>query len=146
MYTLKSNNNKHVLLENNDIKIELITKLVPYNMNDTGAPDESHYIDVSPIKNKYDVLLLNLYFTDPGYGENKIMGNCLYPVTLFDGAPLSTDYHDTGFMSVEYVSADSVTPGNALKYKISLVKTGPNRAIACCTADDICGSLYGIKL
>lgn len=146
MYILKSNNIKHELLEKNDIKIELISKLTPYNTNGTSAPIDSNFMDVTEIKNKYDILLLNIYFTDSGYGENKILGNCLYPIILFDGLPVEPNYDGIGFMTTEYISADSVSVGNSRKYTISLLKTGPDKILARCTANDVGGSLYGIKL
>lgn len=146
MYTLKSNDITHSLLEKNDIKIELISNLIPYNTNGTSAPIDSNFMDVNEIKNKYDILLLNLYFTDTGYGENKILGHCLYPILLFDDLPIESDYNAIGFMSAEYISADSITLGNALKYAVSLLKTGPDKVLVRCTASDIGGSLYGIKL
>lgn len=146
MYTLKSNNVTHELLEKNDIKIELISNLTPYNINGTSAPIDSNFMDVNAIKNKYDILLLNLYFTDSGYGENKILGNCLYPIILFDSLPIESNYKGVGFMEAGYISADSVNEGNARKYSISLLKTGPDKIIARCTASDVNGSLYGIKL
>lgn len=146
MYTLKSNNIKHELLEKNDIKFELISNLTPYNTNGTSSPIDSNFMDVSEIKNKYDILLLNLYFTDSGYGENKILANCIYPMSLFDDLPVESNYEDIGFMVAEYISADSVTEGNSRKYSVSLLKTGPNKILARCTASDVEGSLYGIKL
>lgn len=146
MYTLKSNNITHELLEKNDIKIELISNLIPYNTNGTSAPIDSNFMDVNEIKNKYDILLLNFYFTDTGYGENKIFGNCLYPIILFDALPVESNYKSVGFMSAEYVSADNINEGNARKYSVSLLKTGPDKMLARCTASDVGGSLYGIKL
>lgn len=146
MYILKSNNITHNLLEKNDIKIELISKLIPYNTNDTSAPIDSNFMDVNEIKNKYDILLLNLYFSDTGYGENKILGNCLYPIILFDDLPVESNYKGVGFMTAEYIAADSTTPGNARKYAISLLKTGPDKILIRCTSSDVLGSLYGIKL
>ena len=146
MYTLKSNNITHELLEKNDIKIELISNLIPYNVNGTAEPIDSNFMDVNEIKNKYDMLLLNLYFTDTGYGINKIFGNCLYPIILFDDLPVESNYKDVGFMSAEYISADSNSEGNARKYSVSLLKTGPNKILARCSASDVMGSLYGIKL
>lgn len=146
MYVLKSNNITHELLEKNDIKIELISKLTPYNTNGTSAPIDINFMDVNEIKNKYDMLLLNLYFTDSGYGENKILANSLYPITLFDALPVDSNYKGIGFMSAEYIAADSVTPGTALKYKVSLIKTGPDKILTRCTANDVGGTLYGIKL
>lgn len=146
MYTLKSNNVTHELLEKNDIKIELISNLTPYNTNGTSAPVDSNFMDVNEIKNKYDILLLNLYFTDAGYGKNKILGNCMYPITLFDDLPVESNYKAVGFMSVDYISADSTTEGNSRKYSISLIKTGQDKILACCSASDVEGSLYGIKL
>lgn len=146
MYILKSNNITHELLEKKDIKIELISKLIPYNTNGTSAPNDINFMDVNEIKNKYDILLLNLYFTDSGYGENKILGNCLYPIILFDDLPVESNYNGVGFMSAEYIAADSNTPGNSRKYVISLLKTGPDKILARCTASDVEGSLYGIKL
>ena len=146
MYTLKSNNITHELLEKNDIKIELISNLTPYNTNGTTSPVDSNFMDVNEIKNKYDILLLNLYFTDTGYGENKILGNCIYPISLFDDLPVETNYKGIGFMSAEYISVDSTTAGDALKYTVSLMKTGPDKILARCTASDVEGSLYGIKL
>lgn len=146
MYALKSNNIKHELLEKNDIKIELISKLTPYNVNGASEPIDSNFMDVNAIKNKYDILLLNFYFTDDGYGENKILGNCLYPTILFDNLPVESNYNGVGFMIAEYVSADSVNEGNARKYSVSLLKTGPNKILACCSASDVGGILYGIKL
>lgn len=146
MYTLKSNNIIHALLEKNDIKIELISNLTPYNTNGTEAPIDSNFMDANEIKNKYDILLLNLYFTDTGYGENKILGNCLYPIILFDGLPVESNYNGVGFMSAEYIAADSVIAGNARKYTVSLLKTGPDKILTRCTSSDLRGSLYGIKL
>lgn len=146
MYTLKSNNVTHALLEKNDIKIELISKLTPYDVNGTSAPVNSNFIDINKIKNKYDILLLNLYFTDSGYGENKILGNCLYPSILIDKLQVESDYKAVGFMTAEYIAADNTTPGNARKYALALVKTGSDKILARCTANDVGGSLYGIKL
>lgn len=146
MYTLKSNNITHELLEKNDIKIELISDLTPYNTNGNAAPIDSNFMDVTEIKNKYDILLLNFYFTDTGYGENKILGNCIYPIRLFDNLSVESNYRSVGFMSASYISADNITEGNARKYEVSLLKTGPNKILARCTADDVKGSLYGIKL
>lgn len=146
MYTLKSNNITHELLEKNDIKIELILDLTPYNTNGTSSPVDSNFMDVNEIKNKYDILLLNLYFTDTGYGKNKILGNCIYPISSFDILPIESNYKGIGFMSASYISADSKTEGNARKYEVSLLKTGPDKILARCTADDVRGSLYGIKL
>lgn len=146
MYTLKSNNITHELLEKNDIKIELISNLTPYNTNGTEGPVDSNFMDIKEIKNKYDILLLNLYFTEDDYGKNKISANSLYPISLFDELPIETNYKGVGFMSAEYISVDSVTTGNALKYTVSLKKTGPNKILACCTSSDTTGSLYGIKL
>ena len=146
MYTLKSNSVKHELLEKNDIKFELISNLTPYNMNGTSAPVDSNFMDVNEIKNKYDILLLNLYFTDAGYGKNKILGNCIYPISLFDGIPVESDYKGVGFMSADYIASDSITEGKSRKYSISLIKTGPDKILARCTASDVEGSLYGIKL
>lgn len=146
MYTLKSNNITHELLEKNDIKIELISNLTPYNTNGTAAPVDSNFMDVNEIKNKYDILLLNIYFTNNNYGKNKIFGNCIYPIILFDDLPVESNYKGVGFMSADYVSADSMTEGNSRKYSISLIKTGPDKILARCTASDVGGSLYGIKL
>lgn len=146
MYTLKSNNIEHELLEKNDIKIELISNLTPYNTNGTSAPVDSNFMDVNEIKNKYDILLLNFYFTDDGYGKNKILGNCIYPISLFDDLPVESNYEGIGFMTSDYISADSIVEGNARKYSISLIKTGPDKILARCTASDVGGSLYGIKL
>lgn len=146
MYTLKSNNITHELLEKNDIKIELISDLTPYNTNGTSSPVDSNFMDVTDIKNKYDILLLNLYFTDDGYGENKILGNCIYPTSLFDNLSVGSNYKGVGFMSASYISADSKTEGNARRYEVSLLKTGPDKILARCSADDVRGSLYGIKL
>lgn len=146
MYTLKSNNITHELLEKNDIKIELISNLIPYNVNGTSEPIDSNFMDVNEIKNKYDILLLNLYFTNTGYGENKILGSCLYPIILFDSLPVESNYKGVGFMTVDYISADSVNAGTALKYTISLLKTGPDKIIVRATSSDTRGSLYGIKL
>lgn len=146
MYTLKSNNITHELLEKNDIKIELISDLTPYNMNDKSSPVDSNFMDVSEIKNKYDILLLNFYFTDSGYGKNKILGNCIYPISLFDDLLVESNPNGVGFMAARYISADSVTGGNAIKYEVSLLKTGQNQILARCTANDVRGSLYGIKL
>lgn len=146
MYTLKSNNITHELLEKNDIKIELISDLMPYNTNETSPPVDSNFMDVNEIKNKYDILLLNIYFTDSGYGKNKILGNCIYPIRLFDILPIESNYKSVGFMSASYISADSKTEGNARKYEVSLLKTGQDKILARCTADDVRGSLYGIKL
>lgn len=146
MYTLKSNSVTHELLEKNDIKFELISNLTPYNTNGTSAPVDSNFMDVNEIKNKYDILLLNLYFTDDGYGRNKILGNCIYPISLFDDLPIESNYKGVGFMSVDYIAADSTTEGNSRKYSISLIKTGPDKILARCTASDVEGSLYGIKL
>ena len=146
MYTLKSNNVTHELLEKNDIKIELISDLTPYNTNGSSSPIDSNFMDVNEIKNKYDILLLNFYFTDSGYGKTKILGNCIYPISLFDESPVESDYKGIGFMQADYIATDSTTEGNARKYSISLLKTGPNKILARCTASDIRGSLYGIKL
>lgn len=146
MYTLKSNNVTHELLEKNDIKIGLISNLTPYNINGTLAPVDSNFMNVNEVKNKYDILLLNLYFTDDGYGKNKILGNCIYPISLFDGLPVESNYKGVGFMTVDYIATDSITEGNSRKYSISLIKTGPDKILARCTASDVEGSLYGIKL
>lgn len=146
MYTLKSNNVTHELLEKNDIKIELISNLTPYNMNGASSPVDSNFMDVNEIKNKYDILLLNFYFTDSGYGKSKILGNSIYPISLFDDLPVESNYKGVGFMSVDYISADSTTESNARKYSVSLIKTGPDKILARCTASDVEGSLYGIKL
>lgn len=146
MYTLKSNNITHELLEKNDIKIELISNLTPYNTNGTLSPVDSNFMNFNEIKNKYDILLLNIYFTDSGYGKNKILGNCIYPISLFDDLPVESNYKGIGFMSAEYVSADSTTVGSSRKYSVSLLKTGPDKILARCTASDVEGSLYGIKL
>lgn len=146
MYILKSNNITHELLEKNDIKIELISNLTPYNTNGESPPIDNNFMDVNEIKNKYDILLLNIHFTESDYGQNKILGNCLYPIILFDDLPIESNYKGIGFMSAEYVSADSVNPGNARKYTVSLIKTGPDKMLARCTASDVSGSLYGIKL
>lgn len=146
MYTLKSNNITHNLLEKNDIKIELISDLTPYNTNGESSPIDSNFMDVSEIKNKYDILLLNGYFTGSGYGENKIFGNCLYPIILFDDLHIESNYKGVGFMSAAYISADSNQVGNARKYEVSLLKTGPDKILSRCTSDDVRGSLYGIKL
>lgn len=146
MYTLKSNNITHELLEKNDIKIELISNLTPYNTNGTETPIDSNFMDVNEIKNKYDILLLNLYFTDTGYGKSKILGNCLYPISLFDESPVESNYKGIGFMSAEYISADSASEGNARKYSVSLLKTGSDKILARCSASDVRGTLYGIKL
>lgn len=146
MYTLKSNNITRELLEKKDIKIELISNLTPYNTNGASTPNESNFMDVNEIIHKYDILLLNLYFTDAGYGKNKILGNCIYPISLFDKLPIEPNYKGTGFMSADYVSADSKIDGKARKYSVSLLKMGEDKILACCTADDVEGSLYGIKL
>lgn len=146
MYTLKSNNIVHALLEKNDIKIELISNLTPYNMNGATEPIDSNFMDVNEIRNKYDILLLNLYFTDTGYGKNKILGNSLYPISLFDDLPVESNYKNVGFMSAEYISADSTTESNSRKYSISLIKTGQDKILVRCTSSDVEGSLYGIKL
>lgn len=146
MYTLKSNNVTHELLEKNDIKIELISNLTPYNTNGTSSPIDSNFMDVNEIKNKYDILLLNIYFTDSGYGKSKILGNCIYPISLFDDLPVESNYKGVGFMTAEFISADSTSEGNARKYAVSLIKTGPDKMLARCTASDVEGSLYGIKL
>lgn len=146
MYTLKSNNVTHELLEKNDVKIELISNLTPYNTNGTQAPVDSNFMDVNEIKNKYDILLLNLYFTDNDYGKNKIFGNCIYPISLFDDLPVESDYKGMGFMTADYIASDSITEGNSRKYSISLIKTGVDKILARCTANDVGGSLYGIKL
>jgi hypothetical protein len=146
MYTLKSNNIKHELLEKNDIKIELISILTPYNTNGTSAPIDSNFIDFNEIKNKYDMLFLALYFTSGGYGKNKILGNCLYPIILFDELPVESNYKGIGFMSAEYIASDSVNEGNSLKYAVSLLKTGPHEVLMRCTSNDTSGILYGIKL
>lgn len=146
MYTLKSNNITHELLEKNDVKIELISNLTPYNVNGTSAPIDDNFMDVNEIKNKYDILFLGLYFTDSGYGENKILGNCFYPIILFDALPVESNYRGISFMSADYISADNVTEGNSKKYSVSLLKTGPDKILALCTASDVGGSLYGIKL
>lgn len=146
MYTLKSNNVTHELLEKNDIKIELISNLTPYNINGTSSPIDSNFMDVNEIKNKYDILLLNLYFTDSGYGKSKILGNCIYPISLFDDLPVESDYKAIPFMSADYISADSTNESNSRKYSVSLIKTGSDKIFARCTASDVEGSLYGIKL
>lgn len=146
MYALKSNNIKHELLEKNDIKIELISDLIPYNTNGESAPVDSNFMDANEIINKYDILLLNLYFTDTGYGKNKILGSCLYPTVLFADLPVESNYKSVGFMSTDYISADSTTEGNARKYSVSLLKTGPDKILTRCSASDVRGSLYGIKL
>lgn len=146
MYTLKSNNIMHELLEKNDIKLELISDLTPYNVNGGSPPVDSNFMDVNEIKNKYDILLLNFYFTDPGYGKNKILGNCIYPISLFDEIPVESNYKGVGFMSAVYIAADTKNEGNARKYEVSLLKTGTDKILARCTADDVRGSLYGIKL
>lgn len=146
MYTLKSKNITHSLLEKNDVKIELISKLTPYNTNGTSEPIASNFMEFNEIKSKYDILFLCLYFTDEGYGENKIMGSCLYPIILFDSLPVESNYKDVGFMSAVYISADSVTAGNAVKHSVSLLKTGPDKILVCCSASDVSGILYGIKL
>ena len=146
MYILKSNNTKHELLEKNDIKIELISNLTPYNTNGTSTPIDSNFMDASAFINKYDILLLNLYFTDTGYGINKILGNCLYPTILFDDVPVETNYKGVGFITAEFISADSITEGNARKYSVSLLKTGSDKVLARCSDSDVRGSLYGIKL
>lgn len=146
MYTLKSNNTTHELLEKNDVKIELISDLTPYNTNGTSSPIDSNFMDVNEIKNKYDILLLNFYFTDDGYGKNKIFGNCIYPTSLFDDLPVESDYKTPGFMTAAYISANSTTEGNARKYEVSLLKTDSNKILTRCTASDVSGSLYGIKL
>lgn len=146
MYTLKSNSVKHELLEKNDIKIELISNLTPYNTNGTSAPVDSNFMDVNEIKNKYDILLLNIYFTNDDYGKNKIFGNCIYPISLFDDSPVESNYEGVGFMTVDYIAADSIVEGNARKYSVSLLKTGPDKILARCTGSEVEGSLYGIKL
>lgn len=146
MYILKSNNITHELLEKNDIKIELISNLTPYNTNGSTPPVDMNFMDVNEIKNKYDILLLNLYFTESDYGKNKILGNCLYPIILFDDLPVESNYNAVGFMTAEYIAADSKIEGNALKYTVSLLKTGPDKILTRCTASDVEGSLYGIKL
>lgn len=146
MYTLKSNNVTHELLEKNDIKIELISNLTPYNTNGTSEPVDSNFMDVNEIKNKYDILLLNLYFTDDGYGKNKIFANCIYPMSLFDDLPVESHNKGLGFMTANYIAADSTTEGNSRKYSISLLKTGQDKIFVRCTASDVEGSLYGIKL
>jgi hypothetical protein len=146
MYALKSNSITHNLLDENDVKIELISNLTPYNTNGTSAPVDSNFMDVNVIKNKYDMLILNLHFTDSGYGRNKVLGNCLYPTALFDALPVETNYNGVGFMSAEFISADSLSGGNARKYSVSLLKTGPDKVLTRCSASDVVGSLYGIKL
>lgn len=146
MFTLKSNNKAHELLEKNDVKIELISCLTPYNTNGTTAPIDSNFMDFNEIKNNYDILFLGLYFTGDEYGENKIIAYSLYPITLFDSLHVESNYKGVGFMSAEYISADSVTKGDALKYSVSLLKTGPDKILARCTASDVGGVLYGIKL
>lgn len=146
MYTLKSNNITHELLEKNDIKIELITNLTPYNINGTSEPVNINFMDVNEIKNKYDILLLTLYFTGTDYGKNKIAASSLYPISLFDDLPVESNYKGMGFITVDYISADSIAEGNARKYSVSLLKTGSNKILARCTSSDTTGSLYGIKL
>lgn len=146
MYTLKSNSVTHELLEKNDIKIELISNLTPYNTNGTSEPVDSNFMDVNEIKNKYDILLLNLYFTNDDYGKNKIVGNCIYPISLFDDLPVESNYKGIGFMTSDYIATDSTVEGNARKYSISLIKTGSDKILVRCTASDVGGSLYGIKL
>lgn len=146
MYTLKSNNVTHELLEKKDIKIELISNLTPYNINGASSPIDSNFIDANEIKNKYDILLLNLYFTGNRYGKSKILTNCIYPISLFDDLPVESDYKGIGFMSADYISADTTTEGNSRKYSVSLIKTGTNKILARCSSSDTTGSLYGIKL
>lgn len=146
MYNLKSNNITHELLEKNDIKIELISDLTPYNLNGTSEPIDSNFVDVGEIKNKYDILFLAHYFTNSGYGEYKIVGSCLYPIMLFDDLPVESKYDGVGFMAADYIAADSVQPGNALKYTLSLLKTSPDKILVRCTSNDTRGKLYGIKL
>lgn len=146
MYTLKSNGVIHELLDKHDIKIELISDLTPYNTNGTSSPIDINFMDVNEIKNKYDILILNIYFTDSGYGKNKILGNSMYPISLFDDLPVESNYNGVGFMSTDYISADSKNEGNSRKYSVSLIKTGPDKILARCTASDVKGSLYGIKL
>lgn len=146
MYTLKSNNITHELLEKNDIKIELISNLTCYNANGTSTPVDSNFMDVNVIKNKYDMLLLNLYFTDNGYGESKIFGNSIYPISLFDDLPIESDHTGIPFMSADYISADNNIESKARKYSVSLIKMGPDKMLARCSASDVGGSLYGIKL
>ena len=51
MYTLKSNNITHEILEKNDVKIELISDLTPYNTNGAASPIDSNFMDVNEIKN-----------------------------------------------------------------------------------------------
>lgn len=146
MYILKSNNITHELLEKNDIKIELISDLIPYNTNGKSTPIDSNFMDFNEIENKYDILLLTLSFSESNYTKNKILGNCLYPIILFNDLPVETDYKGIGFMTAEYISADTTSQGNALKYSISLLKTSPDKVLVRCTASDVIGSLYGIKL
>lgn len=146
MYTLKSNNVTHELLEKNDIKIELISNLTPYNTNGSTEPIDSNFMNVNEIKNKYDILFLNLYFTDDGYGKSKIVGNALYPISLFDELPVESNYKGVGFMTADYISTDSINEGNSRKYSVSLIKTGPDKILARCTDSSVEGSLYGIKL
>lgn len=146
MYTLKSNDVTHELLEKNDIKIELISNLTPYNTNGESPPVDSNFMDVNEIKNKYDILLLNLYFNNSDYGKNKICGNCIYPTRLFNDLSVESNYKAIGFMSAEYISSDTIHEGNSRKYSISLLKTGPDKILVRCTSSDVEGSLYGIKL
>lgn len=149
MYSLTSNSIKHDLLETNDVKLEFISELTPYNINGTSTPVDNNFLDLGNIetfKNKYDLLLLCFYFIEPIYGPNKVVTSELYPFELFEGAPIETNYKTQGFMSAEYISADSVTRGTCLRYGLYLLKTGTNRVLVQATHDDIKGKLYGIKL
>lgn len=149
MYSLTSNNVKHDLLEKSDVGIELISYLNPYNRLSESLPVDNNFIsfgDIEVFKNKYDLLMLCLYFTDAGYGPNKILATTLYPVIQFQDAPIETNYKQIGLLSVDYISADSKTAGTALKYEVSILKTASNKVLAQTTHNDLKGILYGIKL
>lgn len=149
MYKLISNSVTHELLERGDLgHIKLISYLTPYNLNSAGTPTDNNFLGFGTLSEltQYDLLLLEFYFTDAGYGPNKIIASGLYPVELFKDAPIETNYKAQGFISAEYISADSVTRGNCLRHGLYLLKTGTSKVLAQSTADDIKGILYGIKL
>lgn len=149
MYKLISNDVTHELLERGDLgHIKLISYLTPYNMNSAGTPTDNNFLGFGTLSEltQYDLLLLEFYFTDAGYGPNKIMASGLYPVELFEDAPIETNYKAVGFISAEYISADSITRGNCLRYGLYLLKTGTNKMLVQATHGDIKGILYGIKL
>lgn len=146
MYVLISNGVQHSLLEQGDLgHIKLISYLTPYNKNSEGSPNDTNFLSFKNIE-EFDLLLLELYFTDHGYGPNKIIASGLYPVELFKDAPIETNYKAQGFISAEYISADTVTRGDCLRYGLYLLKTGTSKVLVQSTSNDIKGILYGIKL